>query len=77
MEGCAVDNDERSGTAIRDDMIGTQVDQLGHRLLRSRRTLDPHTQWLAALESIGKVQWTRRRREDTTMVVGRQQLESP
>jgi hypothetical protein len=75
MEGCAVDNDERSGTAMCHHVIGTPADQAGHFLLCTRRTMDPHTQWLAALEPISKVQWPRRRRENTAMVVGRQQLE--
>jgi hypothetical protein len=48
----------------------------GHLLLRPRRAMDPRPQWLATLEPISKVQWTRRRRKGTAMVVGRQQLES-
>jgi hypothetical protein len=37
--------------------------------------MDPPSQRLAALEPISKVQWTRRRRADTEVVVGCQQLE--
>jgi hypothetical protein len=38
--------------------------------------MDPGSQRLATLEQVGQVQWTRSRRKDTAMVVGRQQLES-
>jgi hypothetical protein len=38
--------------------------------------MDPRSQRLATLEPLGQVQWTRSRRKDTAMVVGRQQLES-
>lgn len=46
-------------------------------MFRAGRGLDPHSQRLAALEQVGKVQWAERRREDTAVVVGRQQLEDP
>jgi hypothetical protein len=38
--------------------------------------MDTPTERLATLEPIGKVQWTRSRREDTAVVVGCKQLES-
>lgn len=37
--------------------------------------MDSRTQRLAALEQVRQIQWTRCRRKDTAMVVGRQQLE--
>jgi hypothetical protein len=37
--------------------------------------MDPRAQWMAALESISQVQRTRCWCEDTTVVVGREQLE--
>lgn len=48
---------------------------IGHNVFCSGRTLDPRTQRLAALEPVNKIQWTKCRRADTEMVVGRQQLD--
>jgi hypothetical protein len=50
---------------------------LGHNVLRARRTMDTRSQRLATLEPSSEIQRTRRRRADTEMVVGRQQLEDP
>jgi hypothetical protein len=75
MEGCAVDHAEGPGTLIRSQQGVNQLIVPGHLLLRPRRSLDPLAQRLAALEPRDQVQRTWSRREDTTVVVGRQQLE--
>lgn len=75
MAGCVVDNAERPGVFGIHTINVTLADGLGHLLLRPRRSMDPRTQRMAALEQIGQIQRTRRWCTDTKVVVGREQLE--
>jgi hypothetical protein len=70
-----VDHIKRPGASGHVGTVACRLTQTGHLLLCSRRPLDTRPERLAPLESVGQVQRTWRGREDTALVVGRQQLE--